>query len=208
MTSGMHAPSRFFGPMSDRCSVPTPDIVQLGARLFGVANTERRCLGRSNKAALECLAVLQISLRTACPRRSAFGSAQTSWTGGKILASGDTTCELRRYGRRLGAANKALSMSPRPNRGLNRRHADTFSPTVSSAPRAAPSASGERRLIRLRRRPVLRGGRPRHPVCLTTGIKLRGPEGAQRLRATSASMSELCGLAPNHCDRERLAVMR
>jgi hypothetical protein len=31
------------------------------------------------------------------------------------------------------------------------------------------------------------------PVCPTTGIKLRGPEGAQRLRATSASMSELGG---------------
>ena len=28
-------------------------------------------------------------------------------------------------------------------------------------------------------------------ACLTAGIKLRGPEGAQRLRATSASMSEL-----------------
>jgi hypothetical protein len=28
-------------------------------------------------------------------------------------------------------------------------------------------------------------------VCPTTGVKLRGPEGAQRLRATSASMSEL-----------------
>jgi hypothetical protein len=28
-------------------------------------------------------------------------------------------------------------------------------------------------------------------LCLTTGIKLRGPEGAQRLRATSASMAEL-----------------
>jgi hypothetical protein len=25
-----------------------------------------------------------------------------------------------------------------------------------------------------------------------TGVKLRGPEGAQRLRATSASMAELC----------------
>jgi len=31
-------------------------------------------------------------------------------------------------------------------------------------------------------------------VWLTTGVKLRGPEGAQRLRATSASTSELCGL--------------
>jgi hypothetical protein len=30
-------------------------------------------------------------------------------------------------------------------------------------------------------------------VCPTSGIKLRGPEGAQRLRATSASISELCG---------------
>jgi hypothetical protein len=31
----------------------------------------------------------------------------------------------------------------------------------------------------------------RHRVRRTTGIKLRGPEGAQRLRATSASMAEL-----------------
>jgi hypothetical protein len=30
-------------------------------------------------------------------------------------------------------------------------------------------------------------------VCLTTGVKLRGPEGAQRPRATSASTSELSG---------------
>jgi hypothetical protein len=30
-------------------------------------------------------------------------------------------------------------------------------------------------------------------VGLTTGVKLRGPEGAQRLRATSASTSELAG---------------
>ena len=31
-------------------------------------------------------------------------------------------------------------------------------------------------------------------VCITSGVKLRGPEGAQRPRATSASTSELCGL--------------
>jgi hypothetical protein len=30
-------------------------------------------------------------------------------------------------------------------------------------------------------------------VWLTTGVQLRGPEGAQRLRATSAATSELCG---------------
>src|SRR5262245_32575757 len=29
-------------------------------------------------------------------------------------------------------------------------------------------------------------------VCITTGVKLRGREGAQRLRATSASTAELC----------------
>jgi hypothetical protein len=31
---------------------------------------------------------------------------------------------------------------------------------------------------------------------ITTGVKLRGPEGAQRLRATSASTSELYGMLP------------
>jgi hypothetical protein len=35
-------------------------------------------------------------------------------------------------------------------------------------------------------------------VGLTSGIKLRGPEGAERLRATSASMAELCGDSAPH----------
>jgi hypothetical protein len=35
-------------------------------------------------------------------------------------------------------------------------------------------------------------------VRLTTGVKLRGPEGAQRLRATSASTAELCRLRHAH----------
>jgi len=34
-------------------------------------------------------------------------------------------------------------------------------------------------------------------VCRTTGVKLRGPEGAQRLRATSASTSEFGGCSPS-----------
>ena len=32
----------------------------------------------------------------------------------------------------------------------------------------------------------------RRIVGLTTGVQLRGPEGAQRLRATSAATAELC----------------
>jgi hypothetical protein len=44
------------------------------------------------------------------------------------------------------------------------------------------------------RRPVLDWlPQVRANVCITTGVKLRGPEGAQRLRATSASTAELCG---------------
>jgi hypothetical protein len=48
------------------------------------------------------------------------------------------------------------------------------------------------------RRRVPGGGRlgasVRFDVGLTTGVKLRGPEGAERLRATSASTAELCSI--------------
>jgi hypothetical protein len=43
--------------------------------------------------------------------------------------------------------------------------------------------------------PLLEQPRRSTNVCLTSGVKLRGPEGAQRLRATSAATSELCGTA-------------
>jgi hypothetical protein len=48
------------------------------------------------------------------------------------------------------------------------------------------------RAWRAARRRFAKFAHPSRCVCLTTGVKLRGPEGAQRLRATSASTSELC----------------
>ena len=43
-------------------------------------------------------------------------------------------------------------------------------------------------------------------VFLTTGVKLRGPEGAQRPRATSASTAELCSSSPSPALDARLPL--
>jgi hypothetical protein len=134
-----------FRPMSDRCSVPTPDIVQTWRAsvrpttwqtrddaALGVATRQRWSVLRSSRFAPNGVpAPFGVRLRT------------NELDGRKDPSLWRPTYELRRYGRCLGAANKAISMSSRPNWGLNRRPADSFSPTVSSAPRAAASAASE-----------------------------------------------------------------
>ncbi len=50
-------------------------------------------------------------------------------------------------------------------------------------------------------------GSTRSSVRITTGVKLRGPEGAQRPRATPASTSELSGALRSSYSRDNPPVL-
>jgi hypothetical protein len=169
------------------CRLPGDRLPAVGKSTSTVPQVEARQVPRDAGRTSSCHAL--------CMRRGG------SYSGSAPVLKGSDARQLRHAGK-----ERRLAISPSEHLGIHSygrrpRPKNVTRPRIFAARRGASSrkllgscSSAER-------------SQSRSCVCRTSGVKLRGPEGAQRLRATSASTSEFGSVQFGMVSRCRIVLI-